>query len=190
MNKYIFSIETDLNNNVNTGVLHAIINDNIELQSKFKYIETCGDELNIWFEEILTNSEQIILSNIIQNYTYEPEISKMKISNYQISNNKTSSMTYTKLINFIFDPIHLGQIIQILFSGYTMATQYSVRLYNTTEKNIVAEGLFTNTVETIQNLGQILNQPQNISNIEVQLKRANVGAPMQSYVNVINIYSL
>ena len=188
---YTYSI-LQFNNLINTGSLHNIIHINDILLSKFQYIETNDDVVDIWFNDTLNQTELAELTSIIESYTHVTDYSNNKLQIFpMLNNNKTSNTMYIKLSNFLFDPINSGMITKIIISSYKdiNVASYMVRLYNITESNIIAEGIFVNNIEDINDLGTIINTPTKISNIEIQLKKIGMDG-INVYLNSVSIYSI
>jgi hypothetical protein len=132
------------------------------------------NSININFSGPLTDSDAIGLYNLVCSYDVNLG-SQFKF----IPINMTTINKYFTLITSIKMPI---LPINITINSYiNKSGSYDIKLYNVTQRNIVATGTFTN-VDNVENILTISNVPQTRDIIELHAK--------VSGSETLNIYSV
>lgn len=158
-----------------TSVLIGIVVDNNLVQF---YFQTALD----------TNSLNELNNLITTTYTPNPSNSVISTKTLQFSNLVTdfAETNYANICTLIWEnPSLFNKIVSLKIVGYmeTGGTSYTVRLYNVVERTILSLDTFNNTIEQIMPLTILLNQPIDISNLELQVKVSNTTSTL---INIRN----
>lgn len=168
---YSYTISGDFPNGFSAGQLTFQIENNTIITKKLNTITNTGNDVDIEFLEALPPAELTELNTIIANFTIIINYTKKDIT---FTDFETNNIVYTRVLSFIFSgSLHEGNIDKFEFLGNIDAGQYSIRLYDATNNNILAEETFNNTTNIIQTVNNVVNTPTNEAEIELHVRVLN-----------------
>jgi len=154
-------------------------------------IDRIGDNVDIVFNEQLESNDELILHNtIVPTHMSTTQTIYNNVISIPLKRNEIKSTTYNRIGTYTYlgtgmcdKPISIKAIGHMDID----TTNYSIRVYDTTNHNIIAEGTFTNTDEAIIDLGQISNLPVEEALIEISA-RITASKKNKAYLENVNFY--
>lgn len=171
------------------GELDYTIKSDPNITSVLTGIVVNNNLVQFYFQTALdTNSLNELNSLITTTYTPNPSNAITSTKTQQFSNLVTdfAETSYANICTLIWEnPSLFNKIVSLRIVSYmeTGGTSYTVRVYNVVERTNLSLDTFYNTDEQMITLTLLLNQPVNISNIELQVKVSNTTPTL---VNVRN----
>ena len=168
-----YTMSGDFASGINTGQLYdEILADTANINiAVIQYININGDDIDVVFDVALTASEQTALDTLVTNHTSELILKKANIGFTECI---TSSTFYSVVFTFIFsgqDEIGVVNKINLVGKMDSGATNYSIKIFDKTNINIIAETTFTNTEDAILVMDSVSNITDSQAIWEVQLKK-------------------
>jgi hypothetical protein len=173
---YQKSILTNFSNKLDMDIFDNAVRTS-SIGTNFAGLQRDVDLLSIMFIVALTNSEIVILNNLILAHvtllTSQTNIDSTIIENVScnINTSGNNSTVYKKIGVYLYIGSIYKNISKICAIAYTdKASSYSIRVYDVTNKKVICEGTFSNITSDLQNLGTITNLPKTKSIFEIQSK--------------------
>lgn len=186
MSSYSFSTNSQFTSDPNN--LTLINNDIAASNISVNHLDTSsiGDVLSITFNEPLSTSDIIILSNIISSRDIPTVIGDKIFSVYPTTNIK--STTYQLLFKI---PFKNWNITNIEINSYMDPglTNYTMRLYNPVNGTTIFQSTQSNTSESISNFTSFSNIPSDNTQLEFHVKvSGGLGLLYYAHINSVIIY--
>lgn len=182
MSVYTFSTSSGFGTNENITLINSDIDGQIATRTN---TEVIGDMIALTFSSELSESEMTIVNNIFQTRD-NPVIRGDKIITiYPMINIKAT--TYQIFSRF---PFRNWKITNIEVSGFMDPTimSYTVRVYDPTNDQILAQKTLTNTVASVSDIGTISNLPNGNVELEIQAKITGGQTGKYVYIESVIIY--
>jgi len=166
------SISTDFGGNFLASQFQEEIVANGTFTAVIQSISTSGDNIDLVFDIALTGGENTTLTTLIGNHV---PLALLTPHSVAINETSTPDTTFDVVYTHIFegsDFISGGSVskLQVVSRMDSGLTNYSVRIIDTTNANVIASGTFTNTSDSINNLGTVSNISINQAIWEIQMK--------------------
>lgn len=187
---YTKSITTDFGGSINTTYLQNEIIAETSITSTLKRIDRVGDAIYIVFDTELSGAEQTLLTTVISNHNSSVVESYSIVSNISLKDYEIKTNTYKRFGTFVYPGKNNTQnIIKICAVAFIdlNQTSFSIRIDDKTNDLTIAENTFTNTTETLLDLGTISNVPDEQAIIEVCVKKDGVGGG-KGYLDSVTFY--
>jgi hypothetical protein len=180
---YNYSNTIDFPNGIIAGQLFIEIEKDTNITKTLINVQDeVGDNVKITFANSLTTGEETTLNTLVSNHIPYNSTSFFKINSTNKTFIKTTSYNVA-LSHTIFGENSFSiKSIKVLSRISTDGASYSVRIYDATNKNVIAENTFSNTSLIINDMGTLNNLPSSESIIEVQAKR--IGGKTNSRVYI------
>jgi hypothetical protein len=182
MSTYTFSTSSGFATNGNITLINTDI-DNIINTRTDTVIE--GDTIKVTFSSPLSDAN---ISNVNTIFKLRDNVvlrGDKIIILYPYATIKTPLFHICSFISY-----KKWNITNVEVSSYmdSSITDYTVRLYDPTNNNVICSSTLTNVNEMITDLGSISNLPQNDTQLEVQVKVTGGTGKVYAYINSIIIY--
>jgi len=190
------SLSDDFGGDLATTQLRKEINDDGGIGADCLGVYSINSTVDIIFDSALSGGEQTTLDNIISAHVADASPPKEQFYTYHPRSNYTSSSRYQRLGGpFKYpgsDEIGIINYIEVNSYKTSSPTSYNVRIYDNTNKTVIAEktGL-TNTAEALNDLETISNIPTGMALFEIQAERVGgngSGKNKRVYVEEVIIY--
>ena len=169
--------------NPNIGQLYDEI-QNSSITEFLERISQYSDIVQIVFTHTISPAEKTILDSIVSSHVADntpSTIHQMDI----IINANTKSSGYKRFASAILPKSSYARAESISWIDDPTGS-YTILLYDKTNKQILLETTLSNSVETVQQLGELNNLSNNRSQIEISLKRN--GNKGKAYLENITIH--
>lgn len=188
---YTYSLSSDFGGNLRISHLHLDVIAEAGITPTLTRIDMEGDNVDIVFDSALSAGEQTTLNNVVSAYTYVTPVNYDNTIKFNIKNRETSNTSYTREDTLIYEGSNnTGDIKKILAVGYmdSGVTNFSIKINDKTNNNIIAENSFTDTTESILELTPISNVPTERSILELQIKKTGGAGSKKCYVDSVTLY--
>lgn len=192
MSTETYSLSIDFGGNLNAGQFHEEIDDESGISPTILTVRITDDVVELDFSSSLSSGEQTILDGLVSGHV--PNDSKPKDNFYtvypRLDSVRTTGYKSTGAFKFAGSNV-VGNVDYIEVIAYMdeACTSYSVRVYDQTNGNVLAEATdLTNTAQSIQDLGDVSNIPSSSAVLEVQLKRVGGTYENNIYLDSVLIY--
>ena len=184
---YTYSLSVDFGGNLATDQLRT------EIEADGGIAPTClavvsnlttPDDVDIIFDAALSGGEETTLDGIVAAHVVQPTSISTNSFTLVPTITKYRSTKYTRVYAIIYAGSNNVGTINRMFAVSHMdsaLTNYSLKVFDTTNRNILAENTFTNTKEQIVELTPINNIPTDQALLELHVKLTGSGGKV--YVN-------
>lgn len=189
---YTYSLSANFPNGLDPYQLHQEVKMNAVIKKNIIGVETLDDQVIIIFDDEICPKELMQLNALI--IAHVPDTSKPKENYYTVypRNDSVRTSSYKAIGSFKYGGSNsVGTIdyIETISNIDLGVTSYSVRIYDKTNNQILAEKTgMTNVVEEVQDLGEISNVPVETSVLEIQLKRTGGTEYDYAYIDSVIVY--
>ena len=191
MSHYTFTVSPATLSNKNLSELNTKISQKINVP--INTVNSNGNsKVNVDFNDELSNSERIKLHKVLLSWDTESTNIYEKIIPVYLNGNGINTSSYLRYGVYGYSGTNLTlsfKKISIVAYMDNTVTDYSVRIFNMTNSNIIAEATFTNTTEQILDMGSLSNIPSNPSILEIHLKRNGGNNNSKAYATQVIFYS-
>lgn len=170
---FSYFIETTFTNGLDTAKLYKDIRGGI---MKPTTAGISGDYYVIEFPTGLSSPQSDTLNTIITTHTGTPESEGVNFFIIPLSDEQFNNTSYTSCGAFEYPGRNIDSLTNIRYTGSVSTGNYSIRIYDVTNSQILAEGTFSNVSKAINDLGTLTNIPYNNVLIDVQIKTSSSGA--------------
>lgn len=191
MSYYTYSLVNDFGGNLNSSQLHQEIADSISISQNILRVDTIGDVVKIVFEDALSAGEQTILSSLVSTHVAIVEDEYSKLIKLVPRDKKINNTSYSREDTFVYDGTNnIEEIKKItLVSNMDVGvSNYSVKIFDTTNVLPIIEETFTNTVESIIDITNITNLPTEKAIFELLVKKEGGNVTKYAHIDSITIY--
>lgn len=191
MTTYSKSVATDFNNSLDESQLHEEIVAASSITATLNGVTRTGDSVDIIFSTSLNASEQSALDSVISSHTPSTIIENGIMHTYTPKTEHVNTDEYKKILTIGYmGASNVGEIRSIKCVTYMHEniTSYSVRAYDRTNNQIMAEATFTNTDFEINDMGTISNIPSKNALIEIQVKRNGGQKSNKVYIDEVSYF--
>ena len=181
--KYNYKISTDFGGSLNTRQLQDEIEADAGIPPTCNYIETYGDDVDVWFDIGLSEGEETILGGLVSAHTPGNAAFNTPIPFTPLVP-KVSTSSYTMVGSMIFP--NTGNIGSIDFISYkdSSVTSYDIQIIDKNNNNIIATKNITNSTPSVQTISTNSNQPSGVGELQISMKiTKNGNAIKYAYVN-------
>ena len=139
-------------------------------------VDQSGDTISIIFNDTLTATDAETLDTLVSDHT--PVLKPGSNKDTWTINKTITTTSYEKVGLFVFpgDLIRELTHIKCIASMNTGTTSYSIRIVDKTGPAKIAEGTFSNTVDSVNDLGTVSNVPGVESVFDVSIKITGTGS--------------
>ena len=191
MSKEIYSYSGNFNSIILPDQLKEQIGKETKIEAKCKNIEIEEDNVIIYFDRKISEDEKKLLDNVINFHhtvfdTYDDDEESKSI--YIVTNPiQFKEKTYQEIASFVYDGLISSYIIDKI-TLITKGDNYSIRLYDITNKKTLFEQNYTNKEyeENIIKSSNIKNIPEAKAIIELHVKIQNTNNNNIKYYNNYN----
>lgn len=187
---YTFSYSSDFKNQLSETDLVDEIKAEASITPNILRVDRDGDVISICFDSSLSAGEETTLNSIIQNYEHVPKIRYNGTIALRPEDSKFKNTDYSVQDSCIYGGSEtMGSIHKISGIGYMESNglNYSIKIYDKTNNNVIAEKTFTNTTSNIITFDTISNVPTDESILELHLK---TGSKKNAFVPYLALYML
>ena len=165
------------------GQLHLEITNETNITPILESVTRTEDTVEITFNVSLSPSEKTILDDIVSNHVpkFQPDTTGHVDILVEKNHKKTS---YIRVATTILPPVVYAKAKSISWVDDN-SSSYSVLIYDKTHKKIMLETTLNNTVESVQDLGELTNLSSEASLIEISTRRN--GSSAKVYMESISI---
>ncbi len=148
--------------------------------SNLDYISSIEDNLSIYFTNDITEQQKESLSNIVFDFDDQQftDNENLKYQNISIKNSVVNNTNWTIVSEFITKGKYMETMTKLLINSHISSLddgEYSVRLYDPNRNKVCGLSAFTNKIlDTNEMLIDIMNVPETITLLEVQIKTDNI----------------
>lgn len=180
---YNYSFITDFSSNFNHTQFHNEV-ANGGLGPTLLRVDRNGDTITVVFDASLNTGEETTLDGLVSAHTPQ-QTQGIHIQNIIVPDSIITNTTYINICTFIVDGTiwDITNICAISFMEEE-GTSYDIKLFDTTNNNIIVTKTLTNITEENNDLGTLSNLPTNIAIIEAQVK---VTGATNAHIKNINI---
>ena len=168
---YPYTLSTDFSNGVNSAKLYeeiiAVITSPV---LEYINVNTSGDLVEIVFAASLSGPQEITLDGLVAAHDGSPTI---VLKSRTIAINTETKLEYYHKINTFFFSGSLKEDIRsisVIANIKNDTNSYDVRIYDKTNKQVIASANFTNVESELNDLGTLSNIPTGESIFELQVK--------------------
>lgn len=169
----------------NISQLQDEIEENIVITTNIDHIDMTGDNVDIYFDSNITTPEKDELNLLISLHVpiFNP-VTPYNIDIIPRKNNITKS-SYRRMAASAFPGASYAtaKCVSHMRSG---STSYSIKIYDKNNRQTLVEKTFTNTTESVQDLGALSNLPLSSTQIEISAKVNGSRAFLESIVIFYN----
>lgn len=171
MSSYTYDISSTFPSGYNSTKLYKDIRQFIAKPSTFSFT---GDTFYLSFSITLSSGQQSALTTIINEHTATTDPVGDTVLAYRLASTTFGSTSYQSCGSFEFPGRNIDTLTNIHVLASANSGNYSIRVFDITNSNTIAEATFTNTVDALNDLGTISNEPYGPAIIDVQIKVSSV----------------
>ncbi len=182
---YSYSISADFpGGSINESKLKTEI-DASAIVSVLNRIDTTGDTAYIVFDSALSPTDKTILDGdttspaggLIADHDNTPYVVSSYTETVYPRVDNTKLTTWKTMLKYnINGTARVMNSVRVMSYVESGATSYGIRIYDSTNRAIIAERTFTNTTEQLNDITTLSNIPTNVATIEFQLKVTGNGS--------------
>jgi hypothetical protein len=187
MSNYNKSIATDFGGNFNIDTFKSDIYDS-SITATLTALGSHGDNVFVGFTPALSGAEETTLNSLISTHNGASDISYSQTHTAYAKKDFYKDTSYKDISTYMYDGSDkLGPIKEIVCVAYkdSSVTDFSIRIYDDTNNNIIAENTFSNSSRVFLTLTPLTNIPMKKAIITVQIKKT--GGNNKQYVHIENI---
>ena len=164
-----YSIINDFANvSPNISQLQEEIINNINITTSIEYINLTGDVMDIFFVTNISAPEKIILDLLVASHVPIFTPSTRNSLNIVPRKNDFNKSSYKRLSSNVFPGTSYASAKCV--SYMSSSSSYSIQIFDKNNHQILLEKTFTNTEESIQDLGVLTNLSSDLIQIEISGK--------------------
>jgi hypothetical protein len=190
MTTYTKSLSTDFGGNINLSNLHNEIVAETGIVPVLNGVSQTGDDIEITFVTGLSGGELTLLNTVISNHNSIVILPTILHETVQMKLDNINTTSYKRMGTYLYDgTIHNG-INAIKAQCYMDSgiTSFDIRIYDSTNNQVIAEHNCTSTTQMICDYGTISNVPTNFAVLEFQAKRNGGTTSKKVYLDYAVVY--
>jgi len=165
-----YSIINDFSNiSPNISQLQEEIINNINITTSVEYINLTGDVMDIFFATNISAPEKIILDLLVASHVPVFIPSTRNSLNIVPRKNNFNKSSYKRLSSNVFPGTSYASAKCVSYMSNS-SSSYSIEIFDKDNHQILLEKTFTNTEESIQDLGVLTNLPSDTTQLEISGK--------------------
>ena len=182
MSSYSFPISSFTNGVSSHNLSHEVLDS---LGFTFASFSLYNEDYTITFSQTLSPTEETTFNTIVANHNPATHTYTEYSQVNAIGTGQPCVQTNYKSIGKVFyNGKHINQLVNIKVVSYSsVAGSYSIRVYNLSSHNVIAEATFTNTSEQINDMGTLSNIPTSDNILDIQVKVSS--QQVRAYVDTI-----
>jgi len=165
-----YSIINDFSNiSPNISQLQEEIINNINITTNVEYINLTGDVMDIFFATNISAPEKIILDLLVASHVPIFTPSTRNSLNIVPRKNNFNKTNFKRLATNVFLGTSYASAKCVSYMN-NISTSYSIRILDKNNHEVLGEATFTNTTESIQDIGVLTNLPSDTTQLEISGK--------------------
>lgn len=165
-----YSIINDFANvSPNISQLQEEIINNINITTSIEYINLTGDVMDIFFVTNISAPEKIILDLLVASHVPIFTPSTRNSLNIVPRKNNFNKTNFKRLATNVFPGTSYASAKCVSYMN-NISSSYSIRILDKNNHKVLGEATFTNTTESIQDIGVLTNLPSDTTQIEISGK--------------------
>lgn len=165
-----YSIINDFSNiSPNISQLQEEIINNINITTNVEYINLTGDVMDIFFATNISAPEKIFLDLLVASHVPIFTPSTRNSLNIVPRKNNFNKTNFKRLATNVFPGTSYASAKCVSYMN-NISTSYSIRILDKNNHEVLGEATFTNTTESIQDIGVLTNLPSDTTQIEISGK--------------------
>lgn len=173
MSSFSWFLETTFTSGLDVAKLYKDIRGGV---MKPTNAGVAGDYYVVDFPATLTSPLSDTLNTIVTTHVGTPDPEGSYFFIFPLSDEQFNNTSYTSCGAFEYPGRNVDDLTNIRFTGAVTTGNYSVRIYDVTNSQIIAEGTFSNISKTVNDLGTLSNVPYNDVLFDVQIKTSSSSA--------------
>ena len=189
---YTKSLASDFGNSITPHQLHQEIEDS-SITSQILHVTILGDSVDIVFDSSLSAGDQTTLDALVAAHTVSSQAVYSNIVKFTPRSPDVKQSSYKREDTLIYEgKSTFKNIVKISAVSYMNegVTSYTIKVYDKTHNQTVAESTFTNTTEDVVDLTPIQNVPTEKSVLELLVKKTGGNNKKRAYVDSVTMYLL
>jgi hypothetical protein len=185
---YTKSLATDFGGSLDIAQFHDEIDEDSGIAPEIIRIDLTGDVVDITFDAALSGAESTTLDGLISSHTPDNDIQYSKVHTAYAKKDFYNHESYKDISTYVYGGWNkagmIKDIVCVAYRGEGI-TDFSIRIYDDTHNNVIAEKTFTNDTRDSLSLTPLSNIPKKKAIITVQIKKS--GGNNKKYVYIENI---
>lgn len=170
-----YSIINDFGNvSPNISQLQEEIANNVNITTNIEYINLTGDEVDIFFTSNISVPEKTELDSLVAAHVPIFTPSTRNSLNVVPRRNNFNKSNFRRLATNVFPGTTYASAKCVSYMSNSL-TDYTIRILDKNNHQVLGEATFTNTSESIQDIGVLTNLPSDTTQIEISGKVTGSG---------------
>ena len=189
--KYTYSRAADFGDSIVSSQFQSEVNADGGVTPNLTNVERIGDVICLWFDAALSGGEVTTLAGLIAAHTSDASEVFEKTQSVIPVREDFSNSNYERIGTYIYDGSASGLTIRKILAVAHLdsgVTSYSIRIFDFTNNNTVAEATGSSVNEAIIDLGTISNVPAGRSIFEIQVKKTGGGGNKFCHLHNVTFY--
>ena len=187
---YRKSLSNNFGGNLNTDNLLSEITDEPEITVECYSVINLNDNVDISFANDLSLEERDILDQVISTHDHTVKSISNLIEIVQPLKAYSTLKVFEKVAVYLYNGNNMSTINNVKVVTYKDSDidSYELQVIDVTNQKKIGEAIFYNNDESINNIENFINVPQNEAILEISIKN-NGGSPTSKvYISLIKIF--